>query len=217
MRPPSAAQSRAVAVAPAPRGFPMVACPESIAGEHRMSITYAQVNNEASPALHQLPACSQQAPYFSTLSRRHVNSFGQTVDPSQMGQETRVHAVSLFLRRSDPLHLGGMHHVHSSAELPQQVVNPTGRTSRFHGDADPTGEVVLEGAFQALRRCGNHAVFDPLALPILDMDVGRLPRDIETAVVHANLPTVTGRDPPFRLQGGAETVIADQLAGWHPS
>src|SRR5713101_6885912 len=31
MRPPSAAQSRAVAVAPAPRGFPVVACPESIA------------------------------------------------------------------------------------------------------------------------------------------------------------------------------------------
>src|SRR4030095_1577216 len=134
-----------------------------------------------------------------------------------MGQETGVHAVRLFLRRSDPLHLGGMHHVHSSAELPQQVVNPTGRTSRFHGDAEPTGEVVLEGAFQALRRCGNHAVFDPLALPILDMDVGRLPRDIEAAVVHANLPTVTVCDPTFRLQGGAETVIADQLAGWHPS
>src|SRR5437870_5353212 len=31
MRPPSAAQSRAVAVAPAPRGFPGVACPENIA------------------------------------------------------------------------------------------------------------------------------------------------------------------------------------------
>src|SRR5216684_1370460 len=31
MRPPSATQSRAVAVAPAPRGFPVVACPESIA------------------------------------------------------------------------------------------------------------------------------------------------------------------------------------------
>src|SRR4029453_12611966 len=46
MRPPSAAQSRAVAVAPAPRGFPVVACPESIAGEPRMSITYAHVNNE---------------------------------------------------------------------------------------------------------------------------------------------------------------------------
>src|SRR5712691_1925691 len=46
MRPLSAAQSRAVAVAPAPRGFPVVACPESIVGEHRMSITYAHVNND---------------------------------------------------------------------------------------------------------------------------------------------------------------------------
>src|SRR6266508_3313239 len=35
MRPPSAAQSRAVAVAPAPRGFPVVACPESIARDIR--------------------------------------------------------------------------------------------------------------------------------------------------------------------------------------
>src|SRR5712692_3816355 len=47
MRPPSATQSRAVAVAPAPRGFPVVACPESIVREHRMSITYAHINNEA--------------------------------------------------------------------------------------------------------------------------------------------------------------------------
>jgi hypothetical protein len=110
-----------------------------------------------------------------------------------------------------------MHDVHLSAELPQQVVNPTGGTSRFHCDAEATGEVVIEGAFQALRSCGDHAVFDPLALPIFDMHVGRFTRDIEAAVVHANLPTVTVRDPPFRLQGGAETVIADQLAGWHPS
>jgi hypothetical protein len=37
--------------------------------------------DEASPDLHQLPARSQQPPYFSTLSRRHVHSFGQAVDP----------------------------------------------------------------------------------------------------------------------------------------
>ena len=134
-----------------------------------------------------------------------------------MGQETRVHAVSLFLRSRDPLHLCGMHDVHVSAELPQQVVNPTGGTSRFHCDAEPTGEVVIEGALQALRSGGDHAVYDPLALPILDMHMGRLPRDVEAAVLHANLPTVTVRDPLFRLQGGAEPVIADQLAGWHPS
>src|SRR5437773_1839888 len=35
MRPPSAAQSRAGAVAPAPRGFPVVACPDSIARDTR--------------------------------------------------------------------------------------------------------------------------------------------------------------------------------------
>src|SRR3989441_2546370 len=35
MRPPAAAQSRAVAVAPAPRGFPVVACPKSIARDIR--------------------------------------------------------------------------------------------------------------------------------------------------------------------------------------
>src|SRR6266540_6762022 len=50
MRPPSAAQSRAVAVAPAPRGFPVVACTESIARDRRMSITYAHVNNSQTDA-----------------------------------------------------------------------------------------------------------------------------------------------------------------------
>src|SRR5438034_709157 len=35
MRPPSAAQSRAGAVAPTPRGFPVVACPDSIARDTR--------------------------------------------------------------------------------------------------------------------------------------------------------------------------------------
>src|SRR5437667_11530231 len=50
MRPPSAAQSRAVAVAPAPRGFPVVAYPESIARGTRclllthisITVTYTQ-------------------------------------------------------------------------------------------------------------------------------------------------------------------------------
>src|SRR5207245_4517206 len=35
MRPPSTAQSRAGAFAPAPRGFPVVACPDSIARDTR--------------------------------------------------------------------------------------------------------------------------------------------------------------------------------------
>jgi hypothetical protein len=37
--------------------------------------------DEASPDLHQLPACSQQPPYFSAPSRRHVHRFRQTIDP----------------------------------------------------------------------------------------------------------------------------------------
>src|SRR6266849_1247932 len=45
MRPPSAAQSRAVAVAPAPRGFPVVACPESIARDTRcLLLTHTSIN-----------------------------------------------------------------------------------------------------------------------------------------------------------------------------
>src|SRR5437773_4620131 len=44
MRPPSAAQSRAVAVAPAPRGFPVVAYPESIArGTRCLLLTHISI------------------------------------------------------------------------------------------------------------------------------------------------------------------------------
>src|SRR5438445_3990157 len=44
MRPPSAAQSRAVAVAPAPRGFPVVACLESIArGTRCLLLTHTSI------------------------------------------------------------------------------------------------------------------------------------------------------------------------------
>src|SRR5207249_11392326 len=57
MRPPSAAQSRAGAVAPAPRGFPVVACPDSIARDTRClllthtSITPYEPLPEALPRL----------------------------------------------------------------------------------------------------------------------------------------------------------------------
>src|SRR3989442_12103950 len=45
MRPPSAAQSRAVAVAPAPRGFPVVACLESIArGTRCLLLTHTSIS-----------------------------------------------------------------------------------------------------------------------------------------------------------------------------
>src|SRR5438445_4525357 len=47
MRPPSAAQSRAVAVAPAPRGFPVVACLESIArGTRCLLLTHTSITLE---------------------------------------------------------------------------------------------------------------------------------------------------------------------------
>src|SRR3989442_9893122 len=46
MRPPSAAQSRAGAVAPAPRGFPVVACPDSIARDTRcLLLTHTSITD----------------------------------------------------------------------------------------------------------------------------------------------------------------------------
>src|SRR5216110_1409618 len=46
MRPPSAAQSRAGAVAPAPRGFPVVACPDSIARDTRcLLLTHTSIKS----------------------------------------------------------------------------------------------------------------------------------------------------------------------------
>src|SRR5436190_21580752 len=45
MRPPSAAQSRAGAVAPTPRGFPVVACPDSIARDTRcLLLTHTSIS-----------------------------------------------------------------------------------------------------------------------------------------------------------------------------
>src|SRR5438445_5676808 len=50
MRPPSAAQSRAVAVAPAPRGFPVVACLESIArGTRCLLLTHTSIIDAVNP------------------------------------------------------------------------------------------------------------------------------------------------------------------------
>src|SRR5206468_5964507 len=49
MRPPSAAQSRAGAVAPAPRGFPVVACPDSIARDTRcLLLTHTSIMTSTS-------------------------------------------------------------------------------------------------------------------------------------------------------------------------
>src|SRR6266480_5358117 len=49
MRPPSAAQSRAGAVAPAPRGFPVVACPDSIARDTRcLLLTHTSITSRLS-------------------------------------------------------------------------------------------------------------------------------------------------------------------------
>src|SRR6266849_4959643 len=48
MRPPAVAQSRAVAVAPAPRGFPVVACPKSIARDIRcLLLTHISIIRQA--------------------------------------------------------------------------------------------------------------------------------------------------------------------------
>src|SRR3989475_7341406 len=50
MRPPSAAQSRAGAVAPAPRGFPVVACPDSIARDTRcLLLTHTSITTLVGP------------------------------------------------------------------------------------------------------------------------------------------------------------------------
>src|SRR5207247_2136377 len=49
MRPPSAAQSRAGAVAPTPRGFPVVACPDSIARDTRcLLLTHTSISSRGS-------------------------------------------------------------------------------------------------------------------------------------------------------------------------
>src|SRR5216117_1434178 len=52
MRPPSAAQSRAGAVAPTPRGFPVVACPDSIARDTRcLLLTHTTIKGSAEALL----------------------------------------------------------------------------------------------------------------------------------------------------------------------
>src|SRR5713101_4185144 len=56
MRPPSATQSRAVAVAPAPRGFPVVACPESIArGIRCLLLTHISISGKVTLSAEGLP------------------------------------------------------------------------------------------------------------------------------------------------------------------
>src|SRR5207247_9797740 len=50
MRPPSAAQSRAGAGAPTPRGFPVVACPDSIARDTRcLLLTHTSIEEAEGP------------------------------------------------------------------------------------------------------------------------------------------------------------------------
>src|SRR6266487_2860874 len=67
MRPPSAAQSRAGAVAPAPRGFPVVACPDSIARDTRcLLLTHTSIiktpRARRAPGCHPRPAETQRDP-----------------------------------------------------------------------------------------------------------------------------------------------------------
>src|SRR6267143_3704149 len=56
MRPPSATQSRAVAVAPAPRGFLVVACPESIArGTRCLLLTHTSIRRSTARPVRPAP------------------------------------------------------------------------------------------------------------------------------------------------------------------
>src|SRR3989442_15137758 len=71
MRPPSAAQSRAGAVAPAPRGFPVVACPDSIARDIRcLLLTHTSITaRRACPVW-------DSSRVFQISARCHTDRFG---------------------------------------------------------------------------------------------------------------------------------------------
>src|SRR2546427_9291008 len=108
MRPPSAAQSRAGAVAPAPRGFPVVACPDSIARDTRClllthtSITATRAGRgqlalEVLDAAGELVALGAQRielllarqPSLLLLSERRLQRRLSGIDVLHLGLETR--------------------------------------------------------------------------------------------------------------------------------
>src|SRR5207247_3027568 len=71
MRPPSAAQSRAGAVAPTPRGFPVVACPDSIARDTRcLLLTHTSINAPSRSTRSRRRECSSSATKVEPRFRR---------------------------------------------------------------------------------------------------------------------------------------------------
>src|SRR6266566_3126001 len=92
MRPPSAAQSRAVAVAPAPRGCPVVACLESIArGTRCLLLTHTSITRRGPGITKNHAFLSPRGKHAPGARRRRAHERGDRNSDPELEQNLRGH------------------------------------------------------------------------------------------------------------------------------